>query len=314
MPKKAFFKKDKLLVIAGSGLFLILLSIFYFPQVRALITEETKQNSKTIKFFIFQSPSVLVSPAPTSTDFSIFIGEQGPIDVKDAYIEIRGVTQISSSQTITADIKQQSGGESFPTIRQKQFALDSTGKPNYFKLLYNGKDGSATSTLTGFLDDIINNPGTYNFTFKIDISGADVSLLQARMVITYKFTPPSAGGAYYAYGEIVSPIFDTEAADGVEYNWIMASGTAPVGTAIKAQLATSNSSSSDSFTFRGGDNCNTTDYYSLTLSQPKELKCFSYFNNLRYFQYKIKLCSSADCSTAGSATPQAEKVIVNWSP
>ena len=314
VPKKAFFKKDKLLIIAGSGLFLILLSIFYFPQVRALITEETKQSSKTIKFFIFQSPSVLVSPASTSTDFSIFIGEQGPIDVKDAYIEIRGVTQISSGQTITADIKQQSGGESFPTIRQKQFTLDSTGKPNYFKLLYNGKDGSATSTLTGFLDDIINNPGTYNFTFKIDISGADVSLLQARMVITYKFTPPSAGGAYYAYGEIISPIFDTGAANGVEYNWIMASGTTPIGTAIKAQLATSNSSSSGSFTFRGGDNCNTTDYYSLTINQPKELKCFSDFNNRRYFQYKIRLCSSTDCSSAGSATPQAEKVIVNWSP
>lgn len=310
MPKKVFFKKDKLLIIAGSGLFLILLSIFYFPQVRALITEETEQNSKTIKFFIFQSPTVITSGNGTSTDFSIFIGEQGPIDVKDAYIEIRGVTQISSGQTITADIIQQSGGESFPTIRQKQFVLDSTGKPNYFKLLYNGNEGSATSTLTGFLDNIINNPGTYYFTFKIDISGADISLLQARMVITYKFTPPSSGGAYYASAEIISPIFDTETT-GVEYNWIMASGTAPLGTAIKAQLATSNSSSSGTFIFRGGDNCNTGDYYSLTVNTPKELNCFSDFNNKRYFQYKIKLESNAPSYLA---TPQVEKVIVNWSP
>ena len=148
-------------------------------------------------------------------------------------------------------------------------------------------------------------------TFIIDIYGADVSLHQARMVMSYKFTAPSAGGAYYAYGEIISPIFDTGAANGVEYNWIMASGTTPIGTAIKAQLATSNSSSSGSFTFRGGDNCNTTDYYSLTLSQPKELKCFSDFNNKRYFQYKIKLESNAPTY---SATPQIDKIIVNWSP
>lgn len=322
MLKKVFFKKNGLFVIAASGLFLTFISIFYFFQVWALSTEETSQKSKTIKFFIFQSPSVLVSPASTSTDFSIFIGEQGPIDVKDAYIEVRGVTQISSGQTITADIKQQSGGENFPTIRQAQFVLDSTGKPNYFKLLYSGKEGSATSTLTGFLDDIINNPGTYYFTFKIDISGADVSLLQARMAITYQFTPPSppSGGNYQATGEIISPVFDTGASNGVGFNFIMASGTTPGSTKIRAQLATSNSPSGP-WTYLG-PNCvgGGSDYYFdgafpiTPLPWSKEIGCPSNHNNKRYFRYKLILCSANSCSEQGANTPQIDKFIVNWSP
>ena len=304
-----FFKKDKWLIAAGCGLFLAFFFAFYFPQVWALITEETKQSSKTIKFFIFQSPTVLVSPTSTSTDFSIFIGEQSPI-VKDAYIEIRGVTQISASQQITADIKERDSG-SFPTERQKQFTLDSSGKPNYFKFFY---ASGATSTLTSFFDDVITGPGTYNFTSKIDISGADISLLQARMVITYQFTPPSAGtGTYYASTEIVSPVFETNAANGVQYNWITVFGSKPVGTNIKAQLATSNSSSTG-FTFKGGSDCSQTSYYVLTPTESTEIKCFSDHNNKRYFQYKIILCSSTDCSTTGNATPQINDVIVNWSP
>src|SRR3989344_3330321 len=303
-----FREKRDILIAVGISFFLAIFFGILF-KVGALNTEETKQSSKTIKFFILQSPTVMVSPASTSTDFSIFIGEQSPI-VKDAYIEIRGVTQASASQQITTDIKQKDIGN-FPTERQNQFTLDSSGKPNYFKFFYSG---GVTSTLTGFFDDVIVGPGAYDFTFKIDVSGADISIMQARLVITYQFTPPSAGtGVYYASTEIVSPVFETNAANGVQYNWIMVSGSKPVGTNIKAQLATSNSSSTG-FTFRGGSDCSPTSYYVLTPTESTEIKCFSDHNNKRYFQYKIILCSSIDCSTTGNATPQINDVIVNWSP
>lgn len=307
-------KKNLFIVIVA--LLILTTSFIVFVYVNAFTQQETKENSKTIKFSIFQSPVALVSPASTSTDFSIFIGEQSPV-FKDVYIELKGVTQASSNQQITVDFKEQGVG-SFPTNRQKQFILDSSNSPNSFKLFYNGNEGGGLNgILKDYLSSLISGPGTYNFTLKIDISGADISLLQARMIITYQFTPPSSG-AYPVSGIFYSPIFDTGAVNGASFNKIMAKGPSNPGTKVRVQFAASSSTDPNSFTFIGpSPDCNPGVYfYDSDIPQPnisKEIGCFSQHNNKRYFRYKVILCSN-DCSTAGSATPQVDDVIINWSP
>lgn len=276
----------------------------------ALSTEETEQNSKTLKFFIFQEPAVLLSPNSTTTPFSIFIGENSPV-IKDAYIEFRGVAEASASaRTITADVNQD---DSFPTSRQQSFDLGTSDKPNYFHFIYGG---SATASTTQYFAGIINNPGTYNFYLKTGVSGGDISMLQARMIITYTFSPPVSGTSTYPMsGEIVSPVFDTGAVNGAGFNYILLKGSTPVGTKARAQFATANDAAGP-WTFLG-PNCDTTSYYyDSALSSPeqsKEIKCYDNHNNKRYFKYKVILCSG-DCSAGGDGTPQINDVIINWSP
>lgn len=308
--KKNFFTATAVLLILA-------VSFLVFIYVNAFTQQETKENSKTVKFFIFQSPVALVSPTSTSTDFSIFIGEKSPITIRDAYIELRGVTQASINQQITVDFKEQGVG-SFPTNREQQFILDSRNKQNNFKLYYIGKEGGLQySILKDYLASLISGPGTYSFTFKIDINGTDISLFQARMVITYQFTPPSAG-AYPISGTFYSSIFDTGAANGASFNKIMAKGPSNPGTKVRVQFAASSSTDPNSFTFIGpSPECNPGAYfYDSDIPQPnvsKEIGCYAQHNNKRYFRYKVILCSG-DCSSAGSITPQVDDVIVNWSP
>jgi hypothetical protein len=52
------------------------------------------------------------------------------------------------------------------------------------------------------------------------------------------------------------------------------------------------------------------DYYEPASDTSAELKCFSSFNNKRYFRYKVTL----DSNIAQDATPQVDDVIINWSP
>lgn len=306
------------------------LSAAFFFYANALSTEETSSKIKTIKFFIFQEPAVLVTPSSTTTAYSIFIGEQSPI-IKDAYIEIRGVSKPTASQTITADVRATSGAtctEAFGTPRSRSFTLDTTGQGNHFTILYTGTGTSSVSSLLYCLANIITSPGSYPFELKVDISGADVSALQARMVITYQFTPPAVQtGGFVATGNIISSTFDTYAVNGAAFNSIIWKGTKPPPgntTKVRLQFAASNCSNgasnppactTGSWNYIGGGTCSQSDYYEPNSDAAMELKCFSDFNNMRYFRYKVILCSNTTCTPpGGSGTPQVDDVIVNWSP
>ena len=143
--------------------------------------------------------------------------------------------------------------------------------------------------------------------------------LGVKIIETHRYKPPTCGGgAYPATGDIISPIFDTGAANGVGYNWLMASGTTPIGTKIRVQLATA-STTGGPWDYLG-PNCDTTSYYynSALPASPiqQEIKCYNNHNNKRYFRYKVILCSdsASNCQNGGADTPIINDVIVNWSP
>jgi hypothetical protein len=271
-------------------------------------------QSRTLKFFIFQNPAVMVNGNFSTTSFDIFIGEKGPI-IKDAYVEITGVT--NGANDIVADIRAIQGSDCvqfFATARARSFNLDSFGQPNHFNFLYAGTGTSTDASLLYCLQRIIQFPGTYPFEFKADVSGADVSALHARMVITYQFTPPTSGSLPVS-GYVISSTVDTGITKGAAYNSLMWKGSLNGGK-VRFQLATSDFSlgpwsNSD---FKGPD-CTSTTFYEPAANTPIEVSpsCASIHNNKQYFRYKAVLCSS-DCFSPGSNNPQVNDVIVNWSP
>ncbi|MBI4993607.1 hypothetical protein HZC33_01435 [Candidatus Wolfebacteria bacterium] len=139
---------------------------------------------------------------------------------------------------------------------------------------------------------------------------------------THRYKPPSCGIGYQPTGTIESSVFDTGAANGVGFNFIMASGTTPFGTKFRAQIATSNNSSGP-WNYLG-PSCTNSDYYFDAGFAPfpgigdspatAEIGCQNNHNNKRYFKYKIILCSANDCVSQGTDTPQIDKIIINWSP
>ncbi|MBI5306020.1 hypothetical protein HZB04_00280 [Candidatus Wolfebacteria bacterium] len=159
-----------------------------------------------------------------------------------------------------------------------------------------------------------NNGGTY--CFRLTDNGSTVNFNYSQYP-----TAVLGGGGYQPIGTIESPVFDTGAANGVGFNFIMASGTTPTGAKFRMQLATSNSSGGP-WNYLG-PNCADTTYYFDAAFAPfpgignspatQEIGCPNSHNNKRYFRYKLILCSG-DCSAGGSDTPQIDKIIVNWSP
>jgi len=268
-------------------------------------------QTRTLKFFIFQNPAVMVNGNSTTTPFDIFIGEKDP-QIKDAYIEITGVT--NGADDIAADIRATQGSDctqSFVTGRAKSFNLGSFGKPNHFNILYTGIGTLTDTSLLYCLQRIIQSPGTYPFEFKVDVSGADVSALHARMVITYQFTPPTAGNLPVS-GYVISSTVDTGIAQGASYNSVMWKGDLSGGAVgqVGLQIATSDYATGP-WVFKG-PNC-LGSYYAVEPSVPVDIICPEQ-NNKKYFRYKVIICSSADCATQGNINPQVNEIVVNWSP
>lgn len=266
----------------------------------------TVPNSTTGVYKAFQRTGVLLDGASVTDDISVFVGDPNPV-IKNAYLVVRGVSKSSASQTITIDIKQP--GDLFPTLRSQSFLINTSGKHNFFSLLYAGSDGN---DLTGYLAGIITDPTEYTFNIKISANGADVSLIQAWLVIVYQFSQTSSG--FPATGTIVSSTFDTNAGNGATYNSILWKGILPPGTKIRFQLATATLPTGP-FNFIGGATCASSDYFEPTASdQAIDIKCFSALNNKQYFRYKAILCSSSNCTSSGLQTPQVDDIIINWSP
>ncbi len=132
---------------------------------------------------------------------------------------------------------------------------------------------------------------------------------------------------YPATGELISPIFDTSVVNGASFNSISWKGQLNGGK-IRLQLATSNCSNGatnpptcnagvwgPSGSDYLGTDCTNAVYYEQTATdEPNEIKCYTNHQNKRYFRYKLIICSSGDCSTAGAQTPQVDDIMVNWSP
>ena len=230
-------------------------------------------------------------------NFSPYIGDEISTSTKSAFFEISGVSLAAGASAIDLSL---GGGSGSCSVNR---TLDTTGFINKFHILYN-------------VNDCINifSKGEYSRSLTINASGAAVYVYSAKLVLTYQFTPPSAGG-YWATGTFYSPIFDTGAINGASYNWIMWKGTLNGGNGkIRLQLATSNSSGGP-WTYIGETpGCDSSVYFEPLTDISKEIKCFSSHNNKRYFRYKLIICSSSDCSAAGTNTPQVNDVIVNWSP
>jgi hypothetical protein len=116
-----------------------------------------------------------------------------------------------------------------------------------------------------------------------------------------------------ATSTLTSAVFDTGVVSGVGYNSIMWNGTLPGGK-VRFQLAAANSSAGP-WSYIGGNTCGAFDWFDpLAPNTPIELKgasCVSAWNNMRYFRYKVQLCSN-DCITAGPNTPTVNGIVVNY--
>ena len=296
---KCFMKKYSLFLFFAIMFFLIsALLLFIYSQVFAV------DQMKSVEFYAADSDAPISSQF--NQQFSIYIGDNlsgvaNPI--KSVYFIVSGVATSSGSGSLEFKIDSDAATSkvfSFP---------DVASVPTPFELVY--KDNS----------DKINpsSAGTYNYTLNVIPTNITIYGLGVKVVETHRYKPPiCGGGAYPATGEIISPVFDTGAINGVGYNWLMASGTTSIGTKIRVQLATA-ATSTGPWTYRGPDCTGNTYYYNSVLPlsiQPQEIKCYSDHNNMRYFRYKVILCSdsASNCQDGGADTPIINDVIVNWSP
>lgn len=123
-----------------------------------------------------------------------------------------------------------------------------------------------------------------------------------------------------ATGTLDSAVFDTYNGGGVGlnagYNSIMWNGSQNGSFGkVQFQFATSDNSGG-SWTFIGGATCDVNGYYDTTgPGMPTELSCSSLnHNNQRYFRYRVRLCSAANCADNGLLSPIVTGVVVNWAP
>lgn len=258
-----------------------------------------KNDTKKLKFHLFQKVSAV--NGALDEPFSFSIGD--PVDaVQSAFIEIKGLAAISA---VNLRVKVDESA-STPGSYDATYAINSSGRPTLFKINYD---------VTDYFKTFVKSAGTYSRYIHISTDN-NVYLLNAKLVITYtKIIPPVITGNYPIYGELTSTTFDTAVSSGATYNSIMWKGALGTGNSGKVlfQLAVSDSSSGP-FIFYGGDTCGGGDWFDPgSPNTPIELKCPTQFNNKRYFQYKVRICSS-DCISAGNYTPSVSDIIVSWSP
>ena len=254
---------------------------------------------KTTEFFI-SSSDIQISTA-TNNQFSIYIGDNISTitnPVKSLYFTISGV--YTGGGSLEFEIN------SDPAT-SKIFTMPSVISPTPFEIIYKDDTNKINPS----------SAGTYNYTFNVIPSGIIISGLGVKANLTHRYVPQSCGGTYPAIGEIISPVFDTGAANGVTYNKIILKGSTSIGTKIRFQLATA-ATSTGPWIYRGPEPaCDESSFYwdgvMSIAEESKEVRCYSQHNNKRYFKYKAILCSG-DCSNGGNATPQINDVIINWSP
>jgi len=130
------------------------------------------------------------------------------------------------------------------------------------------------------------------------------------------FRSPYAQG-YAASGTLDSATFDTGVVSGAQLNSLVFQGSVPAGTAVKFQLAVSNSSNPGSWNFIGPDGTPYSYFPSsggtATPGIPVGLATSGGYNALsgyRYFRYRVVLFAD----NTNTYSPTVTGVSVNWSP
>ncbi|MDD4901643.1 MAG: hypothetical protein PHE24_00740 [Patescibacteria group bacterium] len=268
----------------------------------AFCPDGSSQKVKTTEFYVYDSDSVINPDSNISQDFPVYIGDNiGAVTdpIKSAYFKVSGTYTGGGSINFTLN----SGNSQI-------YNLPSAVSPTYFELLY-----ADTSAMIA-----PGSAGTYYFNLGINPTGVTIYGAGAALDLTYQYAPPSCAGLPPT-GELTSAIFDT--IQTAAYNSIMWQGTFNGGNGrVRFKLATSNSSSGpwnpENF-FGSSDNgvtCDNVSWYDPGAPEtPIEITCApANHNNQRYFRYKVQLCSYSNCTDSGSASPEVNKVIVNWSP
>jgi hypothetical protein len=274
--------------------------------------EPSNQKVKTTESLVVSHPSPLSSPL--NSPFSFYIGD-----------DMSGISDpIQSYQFIVSGIYI-GGGSLALSINSlssstKTFSLPTVTSGTYFEFTY--KDSK----------NILNpqSAGTYNHILNTVPSGITISNYAVKLIVTYKYKPPSCG-SFPIKGNLYSPIYDTTGAyEGPSYNSIMwkgvLGGPSQNQGKVRFQLAASHcangaidypSCTVGAWAFVGGSTCTATDWFDPgaadTPADIQSYSCLSQFNNKRYFRYQIEICSD-DCLQAGNFTPRVDDVIVNWAP
>ena len=283
------------------------LALFFALTAMALAANQIKST----EIHITQSDAAVSSA--TSSSFSLYIGDNlsgVSTPMKSAHIAISGV--YTGNGTLAAQLNSNAA-------TAQTFTLPNVGSaPTPFEILY--KD--PTNTINP------QSAGTYTYTLNLNPSGITIYGLGVKAVETHRYKPPSCAAGYPATGTLMSSTFDTSIANGAAYNWLMWQGTLPASTVVGLQLATSNCANGDTnppscnngvgWQYYGDTNgdgtCGASEYYEPIAGTSAEIVCRATHNDQRYFRYKARLCSAADCASGGANTPTVDDIVVNWSP
>ena len=158
----------------------------------------------------------------------------------------------------------------------------------------------------------ISVPASPSVVSNFDLSGYVLGM-SANCAVIYAATSSDIGEffiistevvdcGYANYGELESSTFDT-GSDEVTYNWIAFTGSQPIDTDIRFQIATSNNSAGP-WNFLGLDGSSST-YYSVAA---QELINYNAHLNQRYMRYKLFLNSNSSWDV-----PILEEVTISYS-
>jgi hypothetical protein len=292
----------KLFLLSGAALF----AVVFFAVINVFAADQIKTTDHFVASFDAQITSA------TSSQFSIYIGDNlsgitNP--VKSVYFTVSGVYTGNGSLELKIDDDANTS---------KVFTMPNATTPTPFELIYKDDSGKINPA----------SAGSYNYVLNIIPAGITISGLGSKVTESHRYKPPSCGAGFAATGELISQIFDTTGtSDGPAYNSIMWKGIlgGPGGDQgrVRFQLAASDCAngatdypacSSGTWQFIGGSTCGGSDWFEPgSQDLPEEIKCYSEFNDKRYFKYKVQICSN-DCISSGDFTPRVDDIVVSWSP
>lgn len=281
---------------------------------------------KTTKFFIEQKTDQIVSGAEINKPFTVFITEKSSPEniplIRSVIVEVSGSARGGAVGTIETKVAK-TGFDPGYSLYDLDMSSPSCGASCVAPFLVR-YDASSVVAGSDFL-------GSANYTFYFKATGLDISLLSAKMIVTYKYS--EIIGGLPAKGELISSTFDTGVIKGAAYNSVTWKGNLNGGVRgmVRLQLAASNCSGGQSdypacvsgvwgdintpyVGYSTASGCGSSVYLDALPDDPIEAMCAEHLNNKRYFRYKVIICSNSDCASGGLINPEVTDIIVNWAP